>query len=615
MKAYAFIVNMVDHASSGLQNIARSAGIADDRMENLNREANKSTSVFGGLKGVLATVFTVVALTTFTNRVIDARAEYEKFKAVLTNTFQSADVGEGALNMLTDFAAKTPFALNELTGSFVKLVNRGFNPTMDQLTKMGDLAASQGKGFDQLTEAVLDAQTGEFERLKEFGIKASKAGDKITMSFKGTTKEVANNEAALRGVLLQYGDMVGVAGSMDAISKTLGGRISNLSDNWNTFLVAVGGEGNSVLTGFVDLASKGIAFLTDHLPQISKWFEILWSFISPVVDSLREFVKAAFGFTDAGSALETFGAIMSGVLLVVDWFTTGLITVIDMLMPFADIIGVVTAAWALFNLMVAISPLGWVVIAILAIVAVIGMVTKYTDGWSTSWQALSNIFKAIWSSIKSDFEFGVQSFKFGFKLIILSAENAAQKIIGRFSKVGEAISMALDGNISGAWDKAFEKVDTRAESEMEALIKQHQLDAQMWKQAKEESARTIQNEIGNIGITVDTEGASKDFQAIKDKFNGIGKTSGGSSAYDDYLGANSQGPGKSKSGSKKGKLGGDTIVSGGTRKTNIYVTIQKLQDDTKIYVSSKEEGLKELGDKVQEVLLRSINSINQMQTG
>lgn len=36
--------------------------------------------------------------------------------------------------------------------------------------------------------------TGEFERLKEFGIKASKENDKVKFSFKGVTSEVKFSE-------------------------------------------------------------------------------------------------------------------------------------------------------------------------------------------------------------------------------------------------------------------------------------------------------------------------------------------------------------------------------------------------------------------------------------
>jgi len=190
MNAYEFIIKAKDYASSVLRNVAQSVGMTrrnvdglDGSMRNVERTSGSLSNSMSKLKGVLASVFAVAAIWSFTNKVIDARAEYEKFNAVLTNTFQSDKVGAAALNMLTDFATKTPFQLNDLTGSFVKLVNRGFAPTMAEMTKLGDLASSQGKGFDQLTEAMLDAQTGEFERLKEFGIKASQKGQEIAYNW------------------------------------------------------------------------------------------------------------------------------------------------------------------------------------------------------------------------------------------------------------------------------------------------------------------------------------------------------------------------------------------------------------------------------------------------
>ena len=66
---------------------------------------------------------------------------------------------------------------------------------------------------------------------------------------------------------------------------------------------------------------------------------------------------------------------------------------------------------------------------------------------------------------------------------------------------------------------------------------------------------------------------------------------------------------------KGGKGNSDSIVSGGSKMTHITINIQKLQDDTKIYVESTEKGLNNLGEKVQEMLLRAVNSVNQMQTG
>ena len=50
-------------------------------------------------------------------------------------------------------------------------------------------------------EAVADAAVGEFERLKEFGIKAKSEGDKVTFLFKGVSTTVGKNAAEIETFL------------------------------------------------------------------------------------------------------------------------------------------------------------------------------------------------------------------------------------------------------------------------------------------------------------------------------------------------------------------------------------------------------------------------------
>ncbi len=590
MNAYEFIVRMKDYATSGLRKIGLQVGVTRKETTGLNKTLRAT-------KRLLASAFLAIGISSFVSNVVEARSEYEKFRAVLTNTFQSADVGDSALSMLTDFAAKTPFQLNNLTGSFVKLVNRGFNPTRKELTQLGDLAASQGKSFDQLTEAILDAETKEFERLKEFGIKARNEGEKIALAFKGQTKVIDNNSRSIRNALLQYGNMEGVAGSMDAISKTLGGRISNLKDRWNSFLVAVGGEGGGVLSGVIDLLGNGIAFLTGHLSEISMWFKILWSYLEPVGVALWNFIQAAFGFSSAGEAVAGFGSIMQGVLLVVDWLSTGLISIIGWLTPFADVIGIATAAWAALNLVFAISPLGWIVIGIMAIITAIGMISKYTSGWGEAWQHVVTGAKLLWKGFvetsKANFNTMVQALMFGIDKIKLG-----------WYKFKEAVGMGD----SSANQKMIADINNQIERRKKSVV-------DGYKKAIETNKQALQ-EFGKVKIDIDKEGIKNDFQNLKNKFSGLGQTGGSNNSYSHFLDKNRQGDTKGSGAVGSGKGGsGESIISGGTKKTNINITIQKLQDDTKIYVSSKEEGLNDLGERIQELMLRAVNSVNQMQTG
>jgi len=212
---------------------------------------------------VIAGIFAADKIIGFTKEVIAVTAEFQKLEAVLKNTLGSNSAAQGALTRIKEFAAQTPFSVQELTQSFVKLANQGFTPTNAQLRKLGDLASSTGKNFDQLTEAIIDAQTGEFERLKEFGIRASKAGDNVTFTFKGVQTQTKFTNDAIRQYILSLGDLDGVSGSMAAISGTLGGQISNLGDAWDNLLNTIGTNLAPVFSGALKVTASFLGALND----------------------------------------------------------------------------------------------------------------------------------------------------------------------------------------------------------------------------------------------------------------------------------------------------------------------------------------------------------------
>jgi hypothetical protein len=232
----------------------------------VNQESEKFNSTWKDIaKGVLAAGFLQAGLgylKDFGRAVVETYTEFEKYTTVLENSLGSQDAARRAMASLQEFAAKTPFSLSELTESYVKYVNRGIIPTMEQMTKMGDLASSQGKSFDQLTEAVLDAATGEFERLKEFGIRASKNGDVVALSFKGITKEVAFTDVAIQNAVLSFGELEGVVNGMAKQSETLGGKISNLGDSWDQLLVTFGSRTGGVLYNSITIIAEYLDFVT-----------------------------------------------------------------------------------------------------------------------------------------------------------------------------------------------------------------------------------------------------------------------------------------------------------------------------------------------------------------
>ncbi len=250
-------------------------------------ETNKSFSKMGdGIEKAgqaLLAYFAFDKLKQIVMGAINVRAEFQKMEAVLSTALGSKSEAAIGMQMIQDFASKTPFQIKELTDSYVQLVNQGFKPTRSEMTALGDLAASTGKSFDQLAQAVIDAQVGEFERLKEFGIRSRQEGDQVIFTFKGVETQVAKTDKAIQDYILSLGMADGVSGSMAAISETLGGKISNLGDNVDQLANKFGRFLENEAGGFLDFINKVLGqwtevFTTDldrHLEQVSSRFEEL----------------------------------------------------------------------------------------------------------------------------------------------------------------------------------------------------------------------------------------------------------------------------------------------------------------------------------------------------
>jgi hypothetical protein len=234
-------------------------------VNNFNRSFDSLNGTVNKISGTLVTVFAIDRVLAFGKAVISITAEFEKLEAVLTNTLGSRSKARLALIEIAKFAAQTPFAVKELTEGFVKLANQGIVLTQNEMRRLGDIAASTGKDYLMLVEAIIDAQVGEFERLKEFGIRASKEGEKVTFTFKGVKTQVDFTTESIRNYIFALGDAEGVSGSMAKISETLAGQISNAGDNFDTFFNNLGKYNKGPIGEFFRLFNAGMAEINEAM--------------------------------------------------------------------------------------------------------------------------------------------------------------------------------------------------------------------------------------------------------------------------------------------------------------------------------------------------------------
>lgn len=221
-------------------------------------------SAFDGIAAGFGKISAAFAILQGGNAIVDATRETEKLFAVLNQAVGNENASLRIFEQIKEFALETPFQVNEIVESFVKLEQRNFKPTIDQLRVLGDIASSQGKSINQFVEAILDAQTGEFERLKEFGIIAKKNGDQLQVSFKGQTTTIKNTSEEISKYLLSLGQLPSISGAASAVAKTLDGSISNLLDNFTQLAAGIGGTGG-ILKSFVDAVSAGISSINEFI--------------------------------------------------------------------------------------------------------------------------------------------------------------------------------------------------------------------------------------------------------------------------------------------------------------------------------------------------------------
>ncbi|UNY50429.1 tape measure protein [Salmonella phage PhiSEP1] len=218
---------MADVASLVVKVTEQGAKATSDRLDNLSKSAKVAGAAVTGLAAVVAATAYKAA-----QELVESQRQLDKMSASLKTLTGSTQGAKQALSILQDFARDTPYGLEQAVEGFRKLVALGLTPSEEALRSYGNTASAMGKDLSQMIEAVADASTFEFERLKEFGIKAKQNQKDIEFTFQGTTTVVKKNAADIEQYLLNIGN-VNFAGAMADQANTLNGAIASAEDSWS----------------------------------------------------------------------------------------------------------------------------------------------------------------------------------------------------------------------------------------------------------------------------------------------------------------------------------------------------------------------------------------------
>lgn len=202
----------------------------------IGNAAKEVTTLMGGM-------FAGISVIEFGKDLIETNAKMETLRAQLKAITGDA---ENSFKFISDFAVNTPFEIEGLTKTFITLKNFGIEPTTEVMSAMTNQAAVLGGSQETLSGITLalgqayakgKLQAEEMNQLIERGVPIYKLLAEVTGKNTDELQDMAVKGELTRDVIdrviKKMGEMS--SGGNAAAMDTLAGKISNLSDAWQTW--------------------------------------------------------------------------------------------------------------------------------------------------------------------------------------------------------------------------------------------------------------------------------------------------------------------------------------------------------------------------------------------
>jgi hypothetical protein len=268
----------VEKALGGLTGKAKAAGQA------LGRAATSALAIGTGM----AAAFTAGGLAL--KEALDAGSQMEAFESRLSTLMGSSEAARGRMAELFDFAATTPFELDQVVAAEVTM--RGFGADTEALmTGLIDLAAGTGGDLNQLAIDFGKAWTqGAAGMESDIG--------RVLRAQMQARSDIALTDLAIEDfrTLMQETLSEGMfAGGAAKLSQTFSGMVSNLSDEWSRFKLEVANAG--VFDNVKEVLRDTLALIGQNREEIAK--------MAGIVSDVLWFGFKSIGMVAAG-ILDTF---------------------------------------------------------------------------------------------------------------------------------------------------------------------------------------------------------------------------------------------------------------------------------------------------------------------
>ena len=408
------IIQLLGEATSAISAFKKTA----DASKTATDASKKTGSALGGIAKAVAAGYAVKKVVDFGKASVDAAGEAAKANKLLNAVFKNVGDSSGE-------AAKHAIDLAESLGRQIGVtpdVIKGAEGILATFHSVSGAAGMQAGIFDRATKAAADLAVAGYGNMSSNAVQLGKALEDPTKGLAALTKSGVNFTAAQKDQIKNMqksGDMLGA-------QKIILGEVENQVKGT---AAATAGSGAKMSVAYKEMqASLGTAFL----PAISKvkgqlagLFDFVTANSSWLVPLVGGAVALAGGMVAVSKAVSIFKTALEGTKLAVAG---------------------VKAAWVLLNGTFLASPLGLIIIGIVALVAALVILYLKVDwfrkGVDSALRGVVVAFQATWTALVAAFNWLTAFLQRWGNLILLV-------IMGPWYIVFKLIRAAITGGWSG----------------------------------------------------------------------------------------------------------------------------------------------------------------------
>ncbi len=317
--------------------------------------------------------------------------DMEGYKVQLETAVKDTKLAGKLMSDAVKFANKTPFETGEIVSATALMETYGMS-SKRWLSDIADMAGGTNKGMMQATEAMADAMMGEYTRMQEFGIRkefvmaeaAKKYGENVVFNGKGQILDRIKMQEVLQKYLQSK-----FKGGAEALSKTTKGLWSTVKGITKSSLAQIVGmqtDGTIKIGSLYDKLQKEIQKV---VATLNKWAE------DGTIQEIGE--KITFAFTKVFQILKGLFDFLNrfkGFIEPVLVFVGVIYATVKAFQALSVIMKVVSVVAGLLNGTLMISPLGWIAIAIGAVIGALYILWR-------NWESIIGVFKNAWNWVKN----------------------------------------------------------------------------------------------------------------------------------------------------------------------------------------------------------------------